>query len=441
MNTLINKGLKIPINININLNLNLKINWMSVINYFLAIMLVLNNQSVYQNSVDKNYHIYELTLISILTSSMYYLLRFNIKRKNFFKWIYISAIYAIYLLVFTIFSLEPSQYLSFFSRYICFPFVLLIFMSNANYFQKVDIFKKFINVVTFISVMSLFFWIFGNFLHVIHNNGMTTIDWGSVKSVRSYYNLHFEIQWIDWLPTDVRRNTSVFVEGPMFCLVIMIALMFGFVYQEIFKIKRWQYAVIIAAAVTTFSMGIYIYICAFLFFWFVKYKKNKNKYYLVVFPLVIILAVCFLVIKSKTGSFALRMSDYTIGIRGWLKNPLFGGGYGKIDEIVQSVTTRKWVGFSNSLFSILVQGGLLYFLIYIIPILITLYYYMKNRDFKLLFLAVSYVYLLVTVIFNTAYINFFILVVMTGPVLYMKDSVTYSITLKNNKMYFHKRNI
>ena len=66
---------------------------------------------------------------------------------------------------------------------------------------------------------------------------------------------------------------------------------------------------------------------------------------------------------------------------------------------------------------------------------------MKNRDFKLLFLAVSYVYLLVTVIFNTAYINFFILVVMTGPVLYMKDSVTYSITLKNNKMYFHKRNI
>ena len=129
MNTLINKGLKIPININLNLNLNLKINWMSVINYFLAIMLVLNNQSVYQNSVDKNYHIYELTLISILTSSMYYLLRFNIKRKNFFKWIYISAIYAIYLLVFTIFSLEPSQYVSFFSSYICFPFVLLIFMS------------------------------------------------------------------------------------------------------------------------------------------------------------------------------------------------------------------------------------------------------------------------------------------------------------------------
>lgn len=74
-------------------------------------------------------------------------------------------------------------------------------------------------------------------------------------------------------------------------------------------------------------------------------------------------------------------------------------------------------GYSNSFFSILCQGGLLFASAYAYPIFKAL---IDRNNFLRIFVALTYILLLITTIFHTAYINFFIWVLLIDNDLWEK---------------------
>lgn len=389
-----------------------------ILNFILALMLILNCQSVYQNNVDVNFYVFELTFVTIIVSGFWQLIRWGIPKKKLGIFVSFAAIYYAYLLLVVVLSVDQDNLISFVSRYIVVPFVMLYFISSSPYELKIDLFKKFINIMVVISIVSIFFWLFGTLLHLIPTTGVTNFMWGHVYTVPNYYNIYFEVQYVDWIGTIMKRNTAIFVEGPMFSLVLIFALLFTYVFGNDFKISKWKTAVLILAMLTTFSVTGILLVFAIAYVFILKSKKWRLLVSALIIPAVIAAVIFLFAKKSSTGSYSLRIEDYIIGFKAWMQSPLYGGGYGNLDNIVRDVTKRSNVGFSNSFFAILAQGGILYLLMYILPIFKSLKIALTNK--KVLVITICYLYCMFTVIFYTMYINFYIWMMLSISLFYKR---------------------
>lgn len=387
-----------------------------IFDYILALLLILNCQSIYQNSADKNYYIYELTCICIVFCSLLKLHIYGISGSKLRTLGIFSFGYYLYIIIFTLLSVEENQLFSFWARYGILPFVILFFMCNNQFYKKIILFKRFNFIVTIICIISLFFWIFGSFLNIISPTGYIKFYWPKITNVPSYYNLYFETQYIDFLyKYAIKRNTAIFTEGPMFSLVLMCAIMFYYRFGREYKFPKYQIwiyslAMISNASVTgiLFLVGIGILIL----YNSNRFKKYKNLIFILLVPCAIILGLYLAQEKTATGSYSLRMDDYIAGFKTWLESPLYGTGFNSFDAVVKNMlSTRGNKGYSNSFFAILTQGGILYLAMYIIPIIISIKKFLdlsNARNFLQLIIAFSYLYMLFFIIFQTCFINFFI---------------------------------
>ena len=397
-----------------NMSIKKRNNIESFLDYFTALMLILNCQSVFQNSIQINFRIYELTLFSIIINSIYKLFHYKITRDKLKSLITISNIYLCYILIFSFICVSFEQLSSFWGRYICLPFVILIFSVNNNWSDKINIFRCFINVVVVISAISLFFWIFGSTLDIIPANGSMVCNWGNNIKIPNYYNLYFETQYVDWLGISFFvRNTGIFIEGPMFALVLILALIFSYYFKDTFETSRLKVAVIIITIITTFSTSALIFLALYLYVSLAENPKFKKLKIIIIFFAglgFILMVTYFLLKKSETGSYSLRMDDYKVGFETWIQSPIWGHGYGDYTQFVKNMSSfRASTGFSNSIFSILGQGGIMYFLMYGIPLSVPLLNLIKGVYDKMnLFLVVSYILILAVIICHTAFFNFFI---------------------------------
>ena len=383
--------------------------WEQVLGYLLALFLILNNQTVFQNSISFNYHIYEITLLLIIVTTLYQIEKYGIYENKFKSLLNLSFIYYVYLSIISIASVGVDQLVSFWARYASLPFVFFYFSSNASYIVKIELFRKVVNVMVVISCISLFFWIFGSTFKMITPTGVALFEWGTVNEVSSYFNIYFETQYVDWLGIDFFwRNTAIFVEGPMMSLTLIIAITLIYNFDDIWHIATWKKFILAFAIITSFSVTGYFILWGFVVLKLYRSKKFRAIMIVMLIPLSLYAIQVMMDMKQSTGSYSLREDDYYVGFITWLQNPIFGWGFNNWEALQANMKGRANDGFSNSIFSVLTQGGILMGLMYFIPILIGI----TSKEFKRFVVCIVYAILFISIIFQTAYVNFFLFCLM-----------------------------
>ena len=383
--------------------------WEQVLGYLLALFLILNNQTVFQNSISFNYHIYEITLLLIIVTTLYQIEKYGIYENKFKSLLNLSFIYYVYLSIISIASVGVDQLVSFWARYASLPFVFFYFSSNASYIVKIELFRKVVNVMVVISCISLFFWIFGSTFKMITPTGVALFVWGTVNEVSSYFNIYFETQYVDWLGIDFFwRNTAIFVEGPMMSLTLIIAITLIYYFDDIWHIATWKKFILAFAIITSFSVTGYFILWGFVVLKLYRSKKFRAIMIVMLIPLSLYAIQVMMDMKQSTGSYSLREDDYYVGFITWLQNPIFGWGFNNWEALQANMKGRANDGFSNSIFSVLTQGGILMGLMYFIPILIGI----TSKEFKRFVVCIVYAILFISIIFQTAYVNFFLFCLM-----------------------------
>lgn len=383
--------------------------WEQVLGYLLALFLILNNQTVFQNSISFNYHIYEITLLLIIVTTLYQIEKYGIYENKFKSLLNLSFIYYVYLSIISIASVGVDQLVSFWARYASLPFVFFYFSSNASYIVKIELFRKVVNVMVVISCISLFFLIFGSTFKMITPTGVALFEWGTVNEVSSYFNIYFETQYVDWLGIDFFwRNTAIFVEGPMMSLTLIIAITLIYYFDDIWHIATWKKFILAFAIITSFSVTGYFILWGFVVLKLYRSKKFRAIMIVMLIPLSLYAIQVMMDMKQSTGSYSLREDDYYVGFITWLQNPIFGWGFNNWEALQANMKGRANDGFSNSIFSVLTQGGILMGLMYFIPILIGI----TSKEFKRFVVCIVYAILFISIIFQTAYVNFFLFCLM-----------------------------
>lgn len=383
--------------------------WEQVLGYLLALFLILNNQTVFQNSISFNYHIYEITLLLIIVTTLYQIEKYGIYENKFKSLLNLSFIYYVYLSIISIASVGVDQLVSFWARYASLPFVFFYFSSNASYIVKIELFRKVVNVMVVISCISLFFWIFGSTFKMITPTGVALFEWGTVNEVSSCFNIYFETQYVDWLGIDFFwRNTAIFVEGPMMSLTLIIAITLIYYFDDIWHIATWKKFILAFAIITSFSVTGYFILWGFVVLKLYRSKKFRAIMIVMLIPLSLYAIQVMMDMKQSTGSYSLREDDYYVGFITWLQNPIFGWGFNNWEALQANMKGRANDGFSNSIFSVLTQGGILMGLMYFIPILIGI----TSKEFKRFVVCIVYAILFISIIFQTAYVNFFLFCLM-----------------------------
>ena len=383
--------------------------WEQVLGYLLALFLILNNQTVFQNSISFNYHIYEITLLLIIVTTLYQIEKYGIYENKFKSLLNLSFIYYVYLSIISIASVGVDQLVPFWARYASLPFVFFYFSSNASYIVKIELFRKVVNVMVVISCISLFFWIFGSTFKMITPTGVALFEWGTVNEVSSYFNIYFETQYVDWLGIDFFwRNTAIFVEGPMMSLTLIIAITLIYYFDDIWHIATWKKFILAFAIITSFSVTGYFILWGFVVLKLYRSKKFRAIMIVMLIPLSLYAIQVMMDMKQSTGSYSLREDDYYVGFITWLQNPIFGWGFNNWEALQANMKGRANDGFSNSIFSVLTQGGILMGLMYFIPILIGI----TSKEFKRFVVCIVYAILFISIIFQTAYVNFFLFCLM-----------------------------
>lgn len=388
---------------------------LSIISFFSAFFLVLNCQSVFQNSKDSNYVFYGLCFFLLVLQSIVSIAEYKITKKNIRAFFLTSVLYLFIIFLYVICSVGKKDLFRFLTRFLIFPFVVLFFLSECPVKKKLETFRFFILITAIISIVTSILWFCSSFLN-LSPTSIYVWKWSGDVEGYSYFGLYFSspYQYIDLFPSlAIRRNIGIFTEGPMFMLVLSLALLFSICIRDFFHIKKWEYCSILIAMITTFSVTGYLVVLIIISMEILAFFKRKdNKLILFVFFAVfgIIALSALLILKSSSASFLVRVDDFKVGFKAFLSNPFVGIGYENTSVLESYMSDIRLfnVGFSNSLFAILAYGGILLTGIYVIPIIQGIRCSVKNKNPHLFVFCVVLFLLYLSVIFYTFFINFYI---------------------------------
>lgn len=268
-----------------------------------------------------------------------------------------------------------------------------------------DTMRKYTNIVIFIAVVSLFFWVFGSLSGLIHSTGYSYSTWsGGGASIRiiSYYGIYYETQQLNFLGllgSRIVRNTAIFTEAPMASMIFSTAFLYELLIRE--KIEWRRCVILVVAVMSTFSTtGYTVLIIAVALRYVLSGSKTRGSLsikllFLPMAFLVALVALNFLVgQKLGTGSGSTRLDDFVAGYKAWMDSPLFGNGYGNAaayQQYMSSFRSRN-LGFSNSPMQVLTYGGIFLFAPYCIAAVIGLTQLAKRRAWRKLSFYLVFIY-------------------------------------------------
>lgn len=373
----------------------LKVNYMSVIEYIIAIFLVLDINVVWvrQYSLGDDF----FTRILCILLLFYCLLNLKKIRK---KDLNLCALFCVYVFISGIFAGVKNAFVALIEVGIGFALISLTVKIN-NESKRSLLYQKISDVIVLMSLSSLFFYIFGTILNVLPGRHYVNFYWGSNVSVQSYFNIYYESQQTMLGTNIVARNCGLYTEGPMYAFVISIALIYEMLIRQKMHLKR--ILILIFAGITTFSTSAQCIIIVCISFRVLIYFKEKyrNKLYLaitmIVVPVLIVIVASLIIyfVSIKQGSsMSIRTMDLLACLAAWKKSPLFGIGIMNYDPIFSMFDTYRYgQGLSTGLLILLAQTGIV-----MLGIPVTfLYKYQKNVKVWLCFLALLFMYLVTNV--------------------------------------------
>lgn len=262
------------------------------------------------------------------------------------------------------------------------------------------------NIMIFIACESLFFWLFGSVLGVIEHTGYLYSTWAanenSIKVCNSYYGIYYETQITNSFGnTGFIRNTAIFTEGPMASLNFCIALMVEYLLQQ--RPYMPFVVILVLAILSTVSTTGYLVLLSLVLFKLIMYPVHTAILKFVKFvglPIAIVFiagaGIYVLADKQDTMSLLLRVDDFIVGYNTWIERPIFGWGAGNTYPLQQHMDfwRGEQTGFSNSIFYVLVQGGIYLAAPYFIYSIYILFYLQKMKEYKALWFMIVYLIML-----------------------------------------------
>lgn len=384
-----------------------KLSLIDILDYMWIILIIVQCHSIYTVKSEP----FNLTVPLLVTTAMLLLLnllRFTLSIKFIHKFIYMLGLYFIAIVTFFLTNIGANLTILNITKY--FIMLPLFFLINSIYMNKKilpALLSKFVNVVVILAIFSLFFWIFGTLLNVVHPTSTVINQWSGGRLINSYYNLYFETQQMIFFGIHIIRNSGIFAESPIWGLILSIAYVTDLLILKSDKNNK-RNIIILTMLSTISTTGIIIIGLAILY----KITTNRHKAKLLLFPVTLGLGFSLLLLlseKSETVSANLRVDDYNIGFKVWKASFWIGHGLNNGILAIQSYipTFERSLGYSNTLFVILAQGGLLLFLIYFSPMILILFKKNINLDFK--FAIILFFILVTTIIFEGTFLFFWIL--------------------------------
>ena len=268
--------------------------------------------------------------------------------------------------------------------------------------------ERVVNVTLILAIVSLFFWTLGSLLGFISPTGYIVTSWGDAYyKVSSYQNIYFETQKIKLLGFEGWRNNGIFIEGPMYNIVLSISLLYLSLFKTRIELKK--IIILIIAIFSTFSTT-GILLVAFIVFYKLFFRKRISKTFffslLIIFPMISSYGLRFisnlLRDKASTRSASIRLDDISAGVKSWEEHILFGNGYNNRQAIVShmNLNIRPNVGFSNGILEILSDGGIVLFTMLFLPLLFFLFKSTVAFNTKVVIL-IWFILLFITIICKT----------------------------------------
>lgn len=429
---------------------------LSLIEYLLMIFVILDFNTPYAYALGKNYYLTEIIIICILTLFFILIVRYKLKRNIFKRWLLVFTPYYIAMILYFFVNVRSEKMINFATRFlIAIPILTMIF---CIYNQKGDLFrilKKFSLIMFWLSIISLFFWWFGSQLHVISPTGIITSYWGREFNYPSYYGLYFERQTDNFLWISGFRNIGIFCEGPMFSLCLIFSLftelfLYKFerkktiyknenkiyfkIYSSNFKRKIRIAILTITLFTTTSTTGIIIFIVMNIIkYLFMNQKGNVKRILKWIFAIVIVILGAYFINKlfiDKAGSnsWLIRMDDFRVGLKAWIKSPIIGNGYADWTSVESLMNRgiRTNNGFSNAIFTVLSQGGCVLFLVYLVPIISYFRYGVKGRNKSVFVFGIIFLIEFIVTLFQYTFLMMILL------------SFGYALIISNSKIFKFK---
>ena len=209
------------------------------------------------------------------------------------------------------------------------------------------------------------------------------------------------------------RNTGIFVETPMYSLILILAISYyEFFIENQEKNSLLIRAILIITLLTTFSTTGYLLLIIIYLYKVFRYLMRKNsrslknnslKYIVIVISIIAVALCAFLLVnRLRTSSGSTRVDDYVASYKAWINSSIIKGvGFGNEDTIklYMSDFRKDNQGLSNSLMVIIAEGGLYLLLIYFIPFLISSISFYKQKKYEYLYFNVIVLFLLISTIF------------------------------------------
>lgn len=381
-----------------------KLSLIDILDYMWIILIIVQCHSIYTVKSEP----LNLIVPFLVTTAM--LLLLNLLRFTLsIKYIYMLGLYFIAMATFFLTNIGANVTPLNITKY--FIMLPLFFLINSIYVNK-EIFSallsKFVNVVVILAIFSLFFWIFGTLLNVVHPTSTVINQWSGGQLINSYYNLYFETQQMIFFGFRIIRNSGIFAESPIWGLILSIAYVIDFLILKFDKNSKRN--IIILTMLSTISTTGIIIVGLAILYKIMTTSRWMTK--LLLLPVTLSLGLSLLLLlaeKSETVSANLRVDDYNIGFIVWKTSLWIGHGLNNGILAIQShiSTFTRNLGYSNTLFVILAQGGLLLFLIYFSPMILLLFKKNINLDFK--FAIILFFILVTTIIFEGTFLFLWIL--------------------------------
>lgn len=254
------------------------------------------------------------------------------------------------------------------------------------------------NAIFYLTCISFPLYIFGQVLRLIPPSNTVTYKWGGLRQTSSYFYLNFNAQGSAYHSFQNGRFTGIFTEAPMCAFVLCVGLI---ICLFIIRKKLFLHTAVLSTAIyfTASTTGWIISILAF--FCFFALHKEKNKYtrllkYIVAFILMVLASRLTLYLfdlkqQSDITSVSIRNNNFLSAIEDFTNSPIFGFGF-KSDAI--GVTG----GNTSAISVVLQQGGILFFIWYFAPIIISICQSVYYKQYNVLFALGLYTLLLFTTV-------------------------------------------
>lgn len=412
----------------------MKFSLTKILEYITLFFMILNTASVYERAYT-DYYVSEIAFLSEIALCAY-LFYCNRLRVDYIRLLFIRLLpYFIVIVTFFGVNVPDSQRIGYILRFVFFiPIMILILLMLDEGLNRSTLINTYINVMCIQSIVSMVLWLLGAILNAIPYSSQVLIDWAGGKIYNSYYGLLYAYQQVSILGHTLYRNCALFCEAPMFqfCLIFSISAMVFLIKDTIpEQMFGFKIAILITAVVTSFSTtGMICIVLIFVLNYFIKVGKGDSRWMKVAFVAVMIVGFVMIIMlfvgKKSSESWIVRTRSMVSYWRIFQEHPYIGVGY--LDDTVANQYSLEMfgqsAGTSNSIPSILGQGGLLFSSIYLVPIVGTFLISLRRKKLSICMFIIVFVVEFIFTTTQSSYTVLFILALLHKYLLFDQEHQT-----------------